>query len=93
MHQTARPTPSGLLFHTRQRGEIIIVPATTPAWTPLFGVAAGLVTEFGGLLSYSGVEAREYGLPTVLGVPEVMRLPQDGDGIEVDGERGEVRVR
>ena len=91
MHQTARPTPSGLLFHTRQRGEIIIAPATTPAWTPLFGVAAGLVTEFGGLLSDSGVAAREYGRPTVLGVPEVMRLPQDGDEIEVDGQRGEVR--
>ena len=80
-------------FHTLQRGEIIIAPATTPAWTPLFGVAVGLVTEFGGLLSHSGVVAREYGLPAVLGVGEVMRLLHDGDEIEVDGERGEVRLR
>lgn len=56
-------------------------------------VAAGLVTEFGGLLSHSGVVAREYGLPAVLGVGEVMRLLHDGNEIEVDGERGEVRVR
>jgi pyruvate,water dikinase len=80
-------------FHALQRGEIIIAPATTPAWTPLFGVAAGLVTEFGGLLSHSGVVAREYGLPAVLGVADIMRLLHDGDEIEVDGERGEVRVK
>ncbi len=75
------------------RGEIIVAPATTPVWTPLFGVAAGLVTEFGGMLSHSGVVAREYGLPAVLGVPEAMRLLHDGDEIEVDGDRGEVKVK
>jgi len=52
-----------------------------------------LLREFGGLLSPSGVVAREYGLPAVLGVPKVMRLLQDGDEIEVDGARGVVRVR
>ncbi len=78
-------------FGKVRRGEIIIAPATTPAWTPLFGVAAGLVTEFGGLLSHSGVVAREYGLPAVLGIPEVMRLLHDGDEIEVDGACGAVR--
>ncbi len=77
-------------FSSVRQGEIIIAPATTPAWTPLFGVAGGLVTEFGGLLSHSGVVAREYGLPAVLGVPDAMRLIRDGDEITVDGEQGEV---
>ena len=80
-------------FGKVRRGEIIVAPATTPAWTPLFGVAAGLVTEFGGLLSHAGVVAREYGLPAVLGVPDAMRLIQDGDEITVDGDRGEVRIK
>lgn len=80
-------------FNKVRQGEIIIAPATTPAWTPLFGVAGGLVTEFGGLLSHSGVVAREYGLPAVLGVPDAMRLIRDGDEITVDGEYGKVTVK
>jgi pyruvate,water dikinase len=78
-------------FGKIRQGEIIVALATTPAWTPLFGVAAGLVTEFGGLLSHAGVVAREYGLPAVLGVPDATRLIQDGDEITVDGEQGEIR--
>jgi pyruvate,water dikinase len=80
-------------FNKVRQGEIIIAPATTPAWTPLFGAAGGLVTEFGGLLSHSGVVAREYGLPAVLGVPDAMRLIRDGDEITVDGEYGKVTVK
>ena len=72
------------------RGDILVAPATTPAWTPLFGVAAGLVTEFGGLLSHSGVVAREYGMPAVLGVPDALTRIADGDVITIDGGIGVV---
>jgi len=79
-------------FSKFRPGEILVAPATTPAWTPLFSVAAGLVTNYGGLLSHAGVVAREYGLPAVLGVTDATRLIRDGDELTVDGERGEVRV-
>jgi len=79
-------------FSKFRSGEILVAPSTTPAWTPLFGIAAGLVTDYGGLLSHAGVVAREYGLPAVLGVADATRLIQDGDELIVDGERGEVRV-
>jgi pyruvate,water dikinase len=75
-----------------QPGDIIVAPATTSAWTPLFGVAAGLVTEHGGLLSHSGVVAREYGLPAVLGVPDALSRIADGDLLEIDGSAGTVRI-
>ncbi len=79
-------------FASVQPGDIIVAPATTSAWTPLFGVAAGLVTEHGGLLSHSGVVAREYGLPAVLGVPDALSRIADGDLLELDGSAGTVRI-
>jgi len=77
-------------FGKVRRGDIIVAPATTPAWTPLFGLAAGLVTDFGGLLSHAAVVAREYGLPAVLGTGQATERIRDGQLITVDGERGEV---
>ncbi len=74
------------------RGDILVAPATTPAWTPLFGVAGGLVTEYGGLLSHSGVVAREYGLPAVLGITGILDAVRDGDLVTVDGSTGRVTV-
>lgn len=79
-------------FGKLQPGEIIIAPATTPTWTPLFGVAAGLVTNYGGLLSHAGVVAREYGLPAVLGTDNATQMIQNGDEITVDGDRGVVVI-
>ena len=34
-----------------QPGEILVAPATDPRWTPLFALAAGLVTDYGGFLA------------------------------------------
>lgn len=77
-------------FAAVRPGDILVAPATSPAWTPLFGVVAGLVTEFGGLLSHAGVVAREYGLPAVLGVTDAMALIKDGDELTIDGGTGQV---
>ncbi|HHG89146.1 MAG TPA: hypothetical protein ENJ90_01525 [Devosia sp.] len=81
--------PSG--FRDLQPGEILVTPATTPAWTPLFGVAGGLITDFGGMLSHSGVVAREYGLPAVLGVGNATNTLKNGELVEIDGTTGSVR--
>ena len=40
---------------------------TAPPWTPLFAVAAAVVTDTGGILSHCAVVAREYGIPAVVG--------------------------
>ncbi len=48
-----------------EKGEILVAPYTDPAWTPLFPLVAGLVTEVGGLMTHGAVVAREYGIPAV----------------------------
>jgi pyruvate,water dikinase len=69
-------------------GQILIATTTMPAWTPYFGVAAGIVTETGGPLSHCAVVAREYGIPAVVGAAGAMTAITSGQRITVDGDRG-----
>lgn len=74
------------------KGDILVAPYTDPGWTPLFPLAAGLVTEVGGLMTHGAVVAREYGIPAVVGLDNATRKIQDGQLIRVDGTRGFVEI-
>ncbi len=83
----ARVVQSAQELSRVQPGEILIAPATDPAWTPVFARIAGLVVERGGVLSHSAVVAREYHLPAVAGIPGIVNEIRNGEMIEVDGTR------
>ncbi len=42
-------------FAQMHQGDILVAKITTPAWTPLFALAAGVVTDVGGPLSHSSI--------------------------------------
>jgi pyruvate,water dikinase len=73
-------------------GDVLVAVTTMPPWTPLFGVAAAVVTETGGALSHCAIVAREYGIPAVVGVHDATRLIPDGAMVTVDGAAGTVRI-
>jgi pyruvate,water dikinase len=73
-------------------GEILVCPFTAPPWTPLFAIAAAVVTDAGGVLSHSAIAAREYGIPCVSGTGDATRRIPDGAIISVDGTNGTVRI-
>jgi pyruvate,water dikinase len=73
-------------------GEILVCPSTDPNWTPLFALAAGLVTDQGGSLCHAAVVAREYRLPAVVGAHTATRQIASGQIIELDGLHGIVRL-
>lgn len=75
-----------------QPGDILIAVTTMPAWTPLFGIAAAVVTEMGGPLSHCAIVAREYGIPAVVGAHGATRSIADGQRVTVDGGRGVVTL-
>jgi rifampicin phosphotransferase len=80
-------------FTTRvEPGEILVCPATDPAWTPLFLPAAGLVMEVGGMMTHGSVVAREYGIPAVVGVSGATTRLATGDRVRVDGSTGVIRM-
>lgn len=79
-------------FEQMKPGDILVAKITTPAWTPLFALAAGVVTDVGGPLSHSSIVAREYGIPAVLGTGDATRRIRSGQQVTVDGDSGLVRV-
>lgn len=70
---------------------ILCTVRTDPGWAPLFPTVKGLLVERGSILSHSAVVARELGIPTVVGVPDVTRILHDGERIVLDGAAGTVR--
>ncbi|MBC8093489.1 MAG: pyruvate, phosphate dikinase [Pseudonocardia sp.] len=77
-------------FDRVQPGDILVCPFTDPAWTPLLGLVAGVVTETGGVLSHAAIVAREHGIPAVLGVPAATTTIPDGATVTVDATAGTV---
>ncbi len=75
-------------FSQMRPGDILVAAITTPAWTPLFVMASGIVTDVGGPLSHGSIVAREYGIPAVLGTGVATRQIQSGQTITVDGSAG-----
>jgi pyruvate,water dikinase len=73
-------------------GDVLVAETTSPPWTPLFAIASAVVCDTGGILSHAAVVAREYQIPAVLGCVDATRRIEDGQTIEVDGNRGVVRV-
>ncbi|MHC4415277.1 MAG: PEP/pyruvate-binding domain-containing protein [Planctomycetota bacterium] len=77
---------------TVRPGEILVAPFTDPGWTPYFVPAAGIVMDMGGLLSHGSIVAREYGMPAVVNVGPATKMIRTGQMLQVDGDRGEVRI-
>jgi phosphohistidine swiveling domain-containing protein len=75
-----------------EEGDILVAETTAPPWTPLFATAAAVVTDTGGILSHCAVVAREYRIPAVVGAAMATATIKDGQTIEVDGDKGIVRI-
>jgi len=73
-------------------GEILVAPFTDPGWTPYFIPAAAIVMDIGGMLSHGSIIAREYGIPAVVNVGPATKIIQTGQTIQVDANRGIVRI-
>jgi phosphohistidine swiveling domain-containing protein len=80
-------------FARMEPGTILVCPTTTPAWTPLFTQARGLVTDIGGILAHGSIVAREYGIPAVMGTGNATQRIASGQEIAVDGSAGTVDLQ
>ncbi len=79
-------------FSRVRPGDVLVCRTTDPAWTPLFRVAAAVVTETGGLLSHAAIVAREYRIPAVVGATGALSRLPDGAYVAVDGTAGTVTL-
>jgi pyruvate,water dikinase len=80
-------------FATVLPGDILVCQRTSPPWTMLFPIIAGLVTNAGsGMLQHSAINAREFGIPAVIGTRVATEVIRPGQQIVVDGARGVVEL-
>ena len=78
--------------HQLHAGDILVTRQTDPGWAPVFPLIAGLVMERGGMLSHGAIIAREFGIPSIVGVADATRLIPTGATVCLDGDRGTVRL-
>lgn len=73
-------------------GNILVTRQTDPGWGPVFPLISGLIMERGGMLSHGAILAREYGLPTVVGIADATRRITPGQLVTVNGDQGLVQL-
>jgi len=75
-----------------QQGEILVAHATTPAMNSAISRAAAIVADVGGMVTHSSLIAREFGIPAVIGTEVATHVIKTGMELEVDGDKGVVRI-
>ncbi|MEX2247402.1 MAG: PEP-utilizing enzyme [Dehalococcoidia bacterium] len=74
-------------------GDILVCATLTPAWTPLFSSAVGIITENAGALSSPATIAREHGIPAVVAAKGATTRIRDGQTVIVDGATGVILLQ
>ena len=89
--------PAAILKSTSElqllkQGDVLVTRQTDPGWGPAFFLIKGLVIERGGMLSHGAILAREYGIPTVVGVRAATERISHRQTISVNGDSGVVQL-
>jgi pyruvate,water dikinase len=74
-------------FRDEARDTVLLAQTLLPTELPLLRAAA-IVTETGGPLDHVAAQARERGIPAVIGAAGARSILRPGDLVLVDGERG-----
>jgi len=75
-----------------KEGNILIANQTTPEFVPAMKKAAAIVTDQGGITCHAAIVSRELKKPCIIGTKVATRIIKDGDEIEVDAEKGIVKI-
>jgi len=83
------PKKDGAAF---RQGEILVTGMTRPEFLSVIKKAAAFITDAGGILSHAAIIARELKKPCVIGTHVATRLLKNGDLVEVDANKGIIRI-
>jgi len=72
-------------------GDILVAPETSPDFIVGLKRAVGVITNQGGITSHAAIVSREFGIPCLVGVDNATSIIKDGQRIELDALKGEVR--
>ncbi|MBR4732843.1 MAG: phosphoenolpyruvate synthase [Lachnospiraceae bacterium] len=72
--------------------KILVTRMTDPGWVFLLTTAKGVISEKGSLLSHTAIISRELGVPSVVGVENLLETVKTGDLLHVDGNTGRIEI-
>lgn len=75
-----------------EQGDILVSASTNPALLPLMKKSGAIITDEGGITSHAAIISRELNIPCVIGIKRASLILKDGDMVEVDAEKGVVRI-
>lgn len=75
-----------------EKGDVLISQATSPDLLAAMKLAGAIVTNTGGLICHAAITSRELKIPCVVGTAKATLVFKDGDIVEVDAEKGIVRI-
>jgi len=73
-------------------GKIIVTQMTSPDMTSALKKAKAIITDEGGLLCHAANIAREFGTIAIVGTKIATKVLKDGDSVEVDANKGIVKI-
>lgn len=75
-----------------KKGDILIAETTSPELMAACKKASAILTNQGGLLSHAAIVSRELGIPCIVSLENITHIVKDGDLLEVDGNKGIVKI-
>jgi len=79
-------------FGKFKSGDIIVTAMTSVDFIPLMERAGAFVTNEGGITSHASIVSRELNKPCIIGTKIATKILKDGDLVEVDADRGVIRI-
>lgn len=79
-------------FKEFKKGEILVACQTMIDYVPIMKKAKAILTEYGGITSHAAIISRELKKPCIVGIKNLTSLLQNGDLVEVDADKGTVRI-
>ncbi|MBN2477950.1 hypothetical protein JXB01_01535 [Candidatus Micrarchaeota archaeon] len=79
-------------FKNMEEGEILVAGMTRPDYVSIMKKAKGIITDEGGLTCHAAIVSREFKIPCIVGTHSATRLLKDGDEVELDADKGIVRI-
>jgi phosphohistidine swiveling domain-containing protein len=74
------------------KGDVLVSIATNPDLLPAMKKAGAIITNAGGITCHAAIVSRELKTPCIIGTKIATKVLKDGDLVEVDANKGEVKI-
>ena len=79
-------------IYKMKEGDILVSHITYPTLVPAMKKASAIITNVGGFICHAAIIARELGIPCVVGTKYATKVLHDGDLVEVDADKGIIKI-